>query len=412
MRSLSYITVEEAIECITKTVRRRLSSEKISIDEAYGRILAENIVSDMNIPAHDISHMDGYAIVAADASSASKSHPVYLEVKGEIGLSDIPSCSLRRGENWKVLTGSALPENADAVVMKEMVTLENNRVVIRFPVVKGENIVPAGIDISKGDIIFVRGHIVRAQDIGLFEILNIDYVKVTRKPKVAILSVGDELVKKAERSGKAATSHAKVIARLVEKVGGVPKILGIAPDDASKIKSKIVEVLDETDILLTIGGASVGERDLVIDAINSIGKPGMIFHGIKIAPGRVSGFGILKGKPITVLPGLIQSTFIGFQILVKPLMQLITGSGIVDSLYLVKAEMEQSVRYKKFIPFKKVTFVKLSKANGKILAEPIIGDSSRFGVIVRADGFIIVPEQKVEMKKGENIEVNVFQFSS
>ena len=201
-----------------------------------------------------------------------------------------------------------------------------------------------------------------------------------------------------------------MITKLVEEAGGTSEILEIAPDDAPKICLRIKEGLAVADVLMTIGGASIGERDFIADAINSLGKPGIVFHGLKISPGRVAGFGIIDEKPVIILPGLIQSTYVGFRVLVLPLIRIISGVNQIDSQYLLKAQLQSSVHYKKFLPFRKVTFVKISKMKGKFLAEPITGISSMISVLVKADGFIIVPENIAFLENGKEVEIYLFPF--
>ena len=249
MRKLSYIGVNEAVEKLVNVVKKRMASEETPLENAYGRILAEPIISTLDVPPRDISHFDGYAVRAEDVSRASRDNLVSLKIKGEIRLGDAASYNLESGETYKVFTGSFLPKNSDAVVMKERVRYDDNMVMLHIPLAKGENIVPAGRDVSAGETVLNRGHMVRAQDLGLFEILNIACVKVVQKPKVVILSVGDELIEQAKRMGKTVTSHARVMAKLVEEAGGASKILEIAPDDASKIGLRVKDGLAVADVL-------------------------------------------------------------------------------------------------------------------------------------------------------------------
>jgi molybdenum cofactor synthesis domain-containing protein len=192
----------------------------------------------------------------------------------------------------------------------------------------------------------------------------------------------------------------------VVEAGGIPVELGIVPDNIIKISEKIGEGLRKADIIITIGGSSAGEKDLVPRAIDSMGKPGVIIHGIKRKPGRVSGLGIINGKPIVMLPGLIQSTIVGFHVFALPLIQLASGLSTINSATTIRAKIAEEVSFKSFTAFQQVTFVKIKRTQDGLMAEPLIGESSLLSIPVKANGFIVTPEHKSIIKKWEEIEVH------
>ena len=401
---VTYVSIDEATRKMLETVEIKPNFEVIPAYHAYGRVLSDDIVSEKNIPPRNKSHVDGYAVRSEDTVDASKEKTAILKLKGKITLGDEAIYSLGKGETYEVSTGSYIPNGADAVVMIEVALRRNGTITVHNPLRPGDNVTPQGSDIKKGDVILKKDHIIRSTDLGLFEIFNINNLKVIRKPVVAILSIGDELARQVERTGKPTTSHSIIISKLVEESYGLPRELGVASDDVMEIRSRLEEGLATADIVLTIGGASIGEKDLVADTVSAIGGPGIVVHGIKVTPGRVSGLGVINAKPVVILPGLIQSTIVGFYVFAMPLIRLMAGVK-TSSPHCVKALINKDVNFNRLIPFKHVTFVKLAEEKGKTLAEPLLGDSSMISVTIKADGFVLSPENTKFIKKGEEVNV-------
>jgi len=402
--------VDEAVKKVVTTVNIKPELEVVPIHEAYGRVLAKDIISGVDIPPSDISHFDGYAIRAEDAVHASVASPVSLKVIGRIYPGEKGERGVNPGEAYYITTGAFLPESADAVIMVEATAIvEKDVIKICKTIRPGENLIPAGEDVTKEKTVFKKGHVLRAQDVGFLAVLRIGKVKVFRKPVVAIISSGDELINHMEENEplKTVNSHSLMVSKLIMEAGGVPVELGIVSDNLIKIREKIEGGLKKADIVLTIGGCSVGEKDFVLRAINLIGKPGVIVHGIKRKPGRVSGVGVINGKPIVMLPGLIQSTIIGFHVLALPLIRLASGLPATNLLLTLRAKIAEDVAFKKFIPFQQVTFVKMNREKDQVIAQPIIGESNLISIPVKASGFIVTPGHKPVIKKGEEVQVHL-----
>jgi molybdenum cofactor synthesis domain-containing protein len=409
-RKLSYLGVDEAVKKIVTTVNIKPEFEVVPIHKAYGRVLVEDVVSGVDVPPSDISHFDGYAIRAEDAVHASVASPVSLKVIGRIYPGERVEKGVNPGEAYYITTGSFLPESADAVIMVEATAIVEKDIIKICKTMKpGENVIPAGEDVKKDETVFKKGHVLRAQDIGFLAVLRSGKVKVFRKPVVAIISSGDELINPMEENDpdKIVNSHSLVVSKLIMEIGGIPLDLGIVSDNLIKIKEKIEGGLQKADMILTIGGCSVGKKDFVLRAINQIGKPGVIVHGIKRKPGRVSGVGVIKGKPIVMLPGLIQSTIVGFHVLALPLIRLASGLPATNLLQTRRAKIAKDVAFKKFIPFQQVTFVKINIEKDQVIAQPIIGESNLISIPVKASGFIVTPGHKPIIKKGEEVEVHL-----
>jgi len=408
-RRLFYMSVVEAIKKMTTAVNMKPKFEVVPIHEAYGRVLAEDVISPINIPQRDSSHFDGYAVRAEDTAHASVDNPVFLKVTGRISPGERAERGINVGEAYYITTGAFLPEGANAVIMVEATaTVEKDLIKVCKSMQPGENVIPAGRDVKRGETVLKKGHVLRAQDVGLLAALRIGEVKVVRRPVVAIISTGDELVDRFEGAepNKVVNSHSLIISRLVTEAGGIPVEMGITPDDVLKIKEKIEEGLRKADIVLTIGGSSAGEKDFVPKAINSMGKPGVIVHGIKRKPGRVSGLGVIGGKPIVMLPGLVQSMIVGFHVFALPLIRLANGLP-PNSQLTIRAKVAKKVPFKSFIPFQQVTFVKMRRTKDGFIAEPVTGESNLLSVPVKADGFIVTPEHKSVVKEGEEVEVHL-----
>jgi len=396
----SYISVSDAWERIRNAGISSLGSETVSVSDAYGRILAADIISPVNVPLNDLTHYDGYAIRSHDTQNANL-QPVSLKVIGKAYPVKPSEVTIREGEACYITTGSALPPGADTVLAVEMASqIKRDLIQVRTRIEPGEHLIRAGSDIRKGEVVMSAGRILRPQDIILLALLNFETVKVHRRPAVAVISVGDELADKVN-------THSILLSRWIELSGGIPIDCGVAPDDVDRIRDRITRALDKADVAITIGGCSMGDKDLVGDAINSAGKPGLVFQGIKIRPGRVSAFGIIMGKPIVMLPGLIHSTIVGFHFLVLPLLQQMRGLPSEGAWNVITAKLAEKIHFRSFIPFKNVTFVRLERRSEGLIAHPMLGDSSFFGIVSKADGFVVAEENKTSIENDETVCVHI-----
>ncbi|MBI2184628.1 MAG: molybdopterin molybdotransferase MoeA [Thaumarchaeota archaeon] len=406
---IAYTDVDEALSRLFAEVKLAPSAETVPVERAYGRIILEDLVSDMDIPVRNTSHVDGFAVRADDTVGASETTAVSLRLVGSVDLVEVPAKALGKGEAIKVRTGSYLPEGCDDVVPKEYATVEGATVAITRPASKGREVVRGGSDIKRGDVILRRGHRIRAQDAELAKILGHDRMVVSKPPLAAIISVGSELTDdpKELSKGKILATHDIVVKHMVEAAGGATKDLGIIPDDLDAISRAISSGLEETQMALTIGGSSVGEADLVSGAINKIGRPGVVVHGLKLQPGRVAGFGVIGGKPVFILPGLIQSTVNAFVFLAYPFMRHLLGLRPARREGVVYARMTESIEFKRWQDFRKVTWVKVYEEEHGLMAQPVRGESPMFNVLVHSTGYILTPEHRQRIEKGDTVAVNL-----
>ncbi|MEM2882153.1 MAG: molybdopterin molybdotransferase MoeA [Candidatus Bathyarchaeia archaeon] len=386
-------------------------AEEVPIGDCLNRVLARDIVAPRDIPDFDRAAMDGYAVISADVLGASQTNPVLLRVVGRAEAGSQPGLRISEGEAVAVATGAPLPEGADAVVMVEhTMAISDSEIEVYSPVTPGENVQAAGEDVKAGEAILRRGTKLRPWDIGMLAALGITSVEVIRRPKVAIISTGDELVEPGEepRPGSIVNSSRFILSAMVEELGALPVYLGIAKDSLEEIKVRIEEGLRTCDAVLITGGTSVGEKDLVPEAINSLGKPGVLIHGVAIRPGMPTGLAAVDGKPIISLSGYAVAAMMGFMALARPLILMLLGSK-ADPAPRIRAKMARRIAS----PAGTRTFLRVFvKGDGKggYVAEPIRSSGSGIlSSVVKANGLVIIPEWKEGIEEGEEVEVELLR---
>jgi molybdopterin molybdotransferase len=420
--SNSYLSIRTAFIKLRKNIIAQPAYEEVNTKESLGRVLYNNIISSLNIPVHDSSHMDGFAVFYEDIRGASHLKPVTLKVINDIKLGNTKIEHLKSRQAARIPTGGYLPKNSDTVIPVEYVKYNvidrSVKIFSEFP--KGSFISPAGKEISKNKLLFKKGHLIRTQDIALLHLSSINKLNVSKKPKVAIIPTGSELtnnIREVTLKGKILNTNGQIISTLVESSGGIPVDLGITSDSIKNIQNKIKHAITQTDVILTLGGSSVGHKDLLAESINSLGKPGVIAEGIKLDRGRVTKIAVLKSKPIVILPGPIQGAVNAFVVLGMPLIRSLIGLSY-NNKAIVNAQITDNWNArKKFQNFVKILYVHLSisKTNNSIKAEPITGETSNMTVMTRANGYVIVPEKITSIEKGNDIQVNLlsgFSFAS
>ncbi len=388
-------------------VRSNLNpSEFVQLQKALGRVLAQNAISTLNIPEYDKTFIDGYAINQQATNSASTAKPAAFKVVGKLFPADYPTTlEVARREAVYVACGAPIPKGAAATVKVEETRLNGDKIEIMREIQSGEGIIPLGDDMKKGDLILKKGQVLRPQDVGILASLGLADVEVIKKPKIAILSGGDELIKQCSiNPAKIANNYAIVVAGLAAELGAETEIVGIMPDALERVTAKISEALVDSDIVVTIGGSSVGVKDFVPDAVNALGEPGVVVQGVSLRPGAVSGFGIVGGKPVIMLPGHIGSCIAGFYLFVVPLIRHCLGLDGDGMLPKMSAELTEDLETGPQFRFQ---FTHLRRTECKLLAEQVEGGSSALTTIVKSNGYIIVPPHTT-LSKGSRIEVYLF----
>jgi molybdopterin molybdotransferase len=383
-----------------------IPSEMLLIQKALGRVLAKDAFSTVNIPNYDKTFIDGYAINSQDTKGASTSKPATFKVVGKLFPVDYPTAlEVEHGAAVYVACGAPIPKGADATVKVEETRLNGDKIEIVREITSGEGIIPFGDDMKKGDLILKKGRVLRPQDVGILASLRFANVEVFKKPIITILSGGDELIKQCTNDPlNFANNYALVVAGLVSELGAEAEIVGIMPDALERVTAKISEALADSDIVVTIGGSSVGVKDFVPDAVNALGEPGVVVQGVSLRPGAVSGFGIVGGKPVIMLPGHIGSCIAGFYLFVVPLIRYYLGLDGDGMLPKLSAELTEDLETGPQFRFQ---FTHLRRSEGKLLAERVEGGSSALTTIVKSNGYTIVPPHTT-LARGSKVEVYLF----
>ncbi|NJE04926.1 molybdopterin molybdenumtransferase MoeA [Thermococcus sp. M36] len=399
MAFLKVVPLEEALKVID-SFPLKPEIEEVSLEEALGRVLAEDVVSPIDVPPFDRATVDGYAVRAEDTFMASESEPVRLKVIGEINAGDTPAMELKPGESVYISTGAPLPEGADAVIQFEDVDREGQEVIIYKPAYPGLGVMKAGTDIPKGKALLKRGTRLTFKDTALLSAVGIAEVPVFRKPRVAVISTGNEVVLPGTelRYGQIYDINGRAIADAVRELGGDALFLGIAKDDRESLKALIEKGIECCDIVLLSGGASGGIRDLTSSIIEELGE--VKIHGIAIQPGKPTIIGLINGKPVFGLPGYPTSCLTNFTLLVAPLLRKLLGrESEVRKVRKRLAHKVFSVKGRRqFLPV---------RVEGE-KAVPILKGSGAVTSFIEADGFIEVPENVEILEAGEEVEVTFF----
>ena len=269
------------------------------------------------------------------------------------------------------------------------------------PIKPGEGIIPMGDDVKAGEQILIRGQILRPQDVGLLAQIGLAEAEVYKKPEIAILSGGDELIKQCQKDPrKISNNYALVVAQLASELGATAELRGIMPDTMEQVQANISQALSTADIVVTIGGTSMGVKDFVPDAINTLGKPGVVVQGISLRPGAVSGFGIVEGKPAIMLPGHIGSCIAGFYMFVAPLIRVFSGMQADGLLPHLTAELSEMVDSGPQFRFQ---LLHIKRGSEGFLAEPVEGGSSALSTIVKSNAYAIIPSHTT-MPAGSKVD--------
>jgi molybdopterin molybdotransferase len=398
------ITVEQALETILGHIRV-LGTERVDILKARGRVLAEDIVSGLDVPPLDNSSMDGYAVRHADIAVASADKPVLLKITGDLPAGYTSQEILQPGQALRIMTGAPIPEGADTVIMQENTSSQGPTVAIRQGEKAGANIRRAGEDIKKGALLFPAGALVRPAHIGIMASIKRTMVSVYQRPRVAILSTGDELVDIDEElgPGKIVSSNSYSLASLVEDAGGTAIMLGIARDTKEALRSRMLEGL-HADIIISSGGVSVGDYDFVKDVLQDLGLD-MKFWKVLMRPGQPLAFGVIGGKPAFGLPGNPVSAMVSFEQFARPAIRKMSGH---TKLFrpLIEAVAQENIPGK---PGRKF-FVRcrLAQKNGQWHATTTGEQGS--GILMSmaaASGLMIIPPGVTAVSAGDRVKVQV-----
>ena len=401
--------VHEAVCIIEEHLSKKITdTEMLSAPEVLGRVIAEDVVSPIDMPPFNRAAMDGYAVHAEDTMGASTSAPVPLKMSGSITIGTVPKIRLNRGEALAVVTGGQMPEGANAVAMVEFTKFSDGIVEISTEVHPNENISCIGEDVAKGCVILRKGTRVLPPDIGMITYLSLNRISVLRKPRVAVLSTGSELQEtSALVPGKIPDVNRPVLINAVKDYGCEPVDLGIVPDDYDLIRERIKKGLGVGDIVLVTAGTSVGPGDMVPKVIDSLGSPGMLVHGVAMRPSMPVGLAVIDGKPLISLPGYPVSAYLAFLEFFPVLVSRLLGSSFMPR---PKVKAKLSRRVAGILGSKTYVRARVSKTDHGIVADPVrTSGAGILSSLVQANGFIIIPEQVEGYEENEYVDVELFR---
>jgi molybdopterin molybdotransferase len=405
------LDVEEALRIIQESLHPiHQPTATVSLEDSYGRILAEDVTSPEDLPAFSRSTMDGYAVMSADTFGAGKGGAVYLKVKHEVVMGNRPEFVLRKGEAARIATGGMLPSGCDAVLMLEhSQVLDADLIEVQRPVAPGENVIQSAEDVVKGALILRKGRRLKPQDVSLLAGVGVGSIRVFEKPHVSIISTGDEIVGPREplRPGLIRDTNSFTLAGMLLADGGIPVKRGIFRDDYQVIRDVMELSVRETQAVLITGGSSVGARDLTQRVMADMGR--IFFHGVSMKPGKPLLAGIVGTTPVFGLPGHPRAVFVCYEIFVRPVLRLLQGSapGEFEGRHQsVTARLARSLRSSS--GKLDIVSVSLREEKGILLAEPVFGKSGLLNTLVKAHGTIRVPANTLGFEEGEDVEVRLF----
>jgi len=413
---LNVTTPDKAIQLLKNHLNletyKQKNRENINIKDALNRMLSKNIQTLINLPGFKRSTMDGYAVKAEDSFGASDSLPSYLKMIGEIQMGCRPEFKIGLGETAKISTGGMLPEGANAVMMLEYTEqIDNTSIEVRKSVSPWENVVREDEDLKAGEIILKKGHKLRPQDIGALAGIGKANIEVYKKPKIAIISTGNEIIpiQNKPQIGQVRDINSYTLGTCVEEAQGIPIYKGIIGDENYLLERKIREVIDKdkVEVVIISGGSSVGSRDITLEVLDKLGKPGILVHGVSIKPGKPTIIAVTNNIPIFGLPGHPVSAMIIFDLFIRPLINWLQGS---DYDYDSKKKIEATLISNVASDPGREEYIRvfLYKKEGKFYAKPILGKSGLISTMVQASGLIKIGLNIEGLENGSKVAVRLF----
>src|ERR1700678_153641 len=385
--------------------------ETVPLDAALGRVLSAHVVSPVDVPFFDRSNVDGFAVVAQDTFGASEEAPRSLLVaEEEIHTGVVPSAVVESGKAVLIATGGMLPRGADAVVMVEDTDIREGKLYVTHAVTPGTGISFAGTDITGGETVLRRGRVLTSRDTGVLAAIGVDHVNVWRKPIVAILSTGDEIIAPGNpmQPAKVYDSNAQVLADAVRERGGEPRRLGIVQDDLAALRERLHHALEFADVVLMSGGTSKGAGDVSYRVVSELGDPGIVAHGVALKPGKPICLAATGGRAVVVLPGFPTSAIFTFHEFVAPVIRMLAGRRpeertVVSARLAVKVNSEIGRTEYLLVGLVETP----ERGAGTLAAYPMGQGSGSVTAFSRADGFATIGRHQEIVEAGTAIGVQL-----
>jgi molybdopterin molybdotransferase len=385
---------------------RRTDAETVALADALGRVPAGRILASGPLPGFARATVDGYAVRAADTYGASEGLPAYLDLAGEAVMGRPPEIDLSPGGAVAIATGAPLPRGADAVVMVEHSQSATAELIeVLRPAAPGDGVVHADEDAVAGDALVTMERPLRPQDIGMLAAGGVVELSVHARPRVTIVSTGDELDPASVATlgpGRVRDAVGPGLAALTRQAGGAPLAGGIVRDDRAALTETLARALPQSDMLVVSAGSSVGARDETAAAIAALGEPGIWCHGLLLKPGKPTLLAEAGGVPVIGLPGNPRSALVVFRLVGAPIVRLVGGCSHPPPDPTIRARLDRHVPS----AAGRLDIVQVSVAGG--VAEPLFGSSSLLSVMTAADGFVYVPEAATGLAEGSEVEVTLY----
>ncbi len=385
-----------------------VSEEVLPLDQCVGRILSQDIVSQIDLPAFNRATMDGYAVLARSTFGASESVPALFRIVGSVEMGDVPAVSVQPGEAVQIATGGMLPDGADSVVMVEHTqALDEHTLEVFKSAAPLQHVMEIGEDFRREEQILPRGSRIRPQAMGVLAALGMGFVPVFRQPIVAIISSGDEIVPIEQTPGLSQLRdvNAHTLAGLIRLSGGIPLYLGIARDNFDELHALCKKALAEADMVLISGGSSVGARDFTMDVVQALPDAEILVHGVSISPGKPTILARSKEKAIWGLPGQVTSAMVVFHTMIRSMLERIGGLSEdgVSEAHEVCAVLNRNLASVQ--GREDYVRVKLVRVENQIYADPILGKSGLIHTMVKADGLIRIDMNSEGLDQGTAVRV-------
>jgi len=397
---LTVMTVGEALGALAPARR----SAVVGMAPALAAVPAEDVVAGERLPAHARATVDGYAVRAADTYAASETLPAFLEVTGAVAMGRAPEGEVGPGAAFAIPTGGLLPDGADAVVMVEHTTEPMpGHVELLRGVAPGDGVLQAGEEARPGDVLVPAGRPLRAADLGLLAAAGVTFVTAHARPRVGIVSTGDEVVPPATAApgpGQVRDACAPALAGLVQEAGGEPVPRGIVPDDPDALERALAAALADDDMVVVSAGSSVGARDLTATVVARLGR--IVCHGLALRPGKPTLLADCGGVPLVGLPGNPRSAMAVFRLVGMPLVRTVGGVTAPPPAPSVRARLGRDVPS----AAGRLDVVQAAVRDG--VARPLFGSSALLGPMTRADGWFCVPEAETGLGAGTEVEVMLY----
>jgi molybdopterin molybdotransferase len=407
---LHVITADQFVQILGRFAR--LDSERVPLDGSLHKVLFDDIVANEDLPEGARSTVDGFAVCAQDTFGASDSIPAFLSVTGAVTMGAMPDFEIQSGQAAQIPTGGFLPKGADAVVMVEYTnSAGSGSIEVTRPVTVKTNVLERAEDAKSGDVLLRRGKMLRPPELGFLAALGITEVSVYRRPRVAVLSTGDEVIPINQKPGlgqiRDANSHA--LAALVRASGAEPICLDIVPDNAKMLGDALQKGLKQADVVTISGGSSVGLRDLMVEVVSDLPDVDILCHGVSIRPGKPTLLASQKGKAILGLPGHPVSALIVAQIFLAPFLRYLQGAEMEKGPLGDRMRAALATSVHSTIGLEEYVRVRIEKtAEDTYIASPIFGKSGMLSTMVKAVGVVVIPMNVGGFSKDEVVDIILY----